>query len=177
LADGLSDAAQHYQDRGATTAQALTRALHDSGPPATVAAEIADVLAAATARRVALALLLTGPLVGTLWLWFLVPGRPPATLLLTQPAITALLVVSAGCAALTVLATRTRWRPARWTPPRVAAASCAAAAGSDILLLLLAFTTFANGELGVIGAAALAASLTRLMLTQRVALRDLPASP
>lgn len=178
LADGLSDAVQHYQDRGVATTQSVARALHDSGPAATVAAEIADLLAAATARRTALTLLLTGPLVGTLWLWFLAPGQPPAALLLTQPAITAFVMASAACAALTILATRTRRHPGRWTPARIAAASCAAAGGGDILLLFLAFPLLAaSAHLGLIGAAAVAASLTRLTLTQRVALRDLPASP
>jgi hypothetical protein len=67
LRDGLLDAFAARLAGGATPAQAVAAATGEFGEPAAVAGGFASELAAATARRVALALASTGPLIGLLW--------------------------------------------------------------------------------------------------------------
>ena len=105
IADGLDDTVQHYLDSGETQQQAVARAIEDSGPAPVVAGAITDMLAFTHARFTAITLLLTGPIVGVLWLLNLALGRPPTALLIEQPAVGLLVLIAALFGGLTVLAT------------------------------------------------------------------------
>ena len=162
---------------GLTCEQATTRAIGDSGPASVVARAISDALADGQARLTAAALLVSGPLLGLLWLATLVPGQWPSALLLHRPEIGLLVVTTAVFGGLTVMkgCPAVRWlalpRPA---PTRSAAIACASATVCDICLLLSAAALLAgNASLGITGALAGTASLIRLALSQHVARRDL----
>jgi hypothetical protein len=179
LAHGLDDAAAHYRGLGVDPETAAARAIRDCGPPAVVAAEFTDMLATGQARRTALALLLTGPFVGLLWLMTLTPERSPDALLLRVP-ILGFLVTSAITAALLALAATgpaIRWLPDRLRAPcKATAAACAAAAGADVVVLT--FATWSaleqpSATRWLPGLIAAAASLLRFGLTQRIVLRAL----
>ena len=148
-----------------------------------VALDFADLLATGQARRTARTLLLTGPVIGVLWLLTLAPGQGPSALLLHTPAL-GLLVVSALVAALLALVPGGpggRVLPhLRLAPCQAAAAACAAAAVCDIVVLVTATLSALEQHLTTRwapGLIAVAASLLRLTLTQRVARRDLLRSP
>ena len=179
LADGLDDAAAHYRGLGLDAETSAAHAVRDCGPPAVVAAEFTDMLAREQARRTALALLLTGPFIGLLWLMTLTPERGPDALLLRVP-ILGFLVASAVTAALLALAATgptIRWLPDRLRAPcKATAAACAAAAAADVVVLT--FATWSaleqpSATRWLPGLIATAASLLRFGLTQRVVLRDL----
>lgn len=179
LADGLQDAAEHYCSRGMAPAAAAARAVRDCGPAPLIASEFAAMLATGHARRTAFVLLATGPGVGVLWLMTLVPGQSPDALLLQYPVLGMLVLASVICALLTMLTTgpAIRWLPQMPLAPwRIAAAACAAAALGDLLLLLIAAQAALGAAPDVAWIPALiacATSLLRLVLTQRVARRDL----
>ena len=188
LADGLADAAAHYRRLGINPDTAAVRAVHDCGPPSVVAAEFTTMLATAQARRTSLALLLTGPPVGILWLATLTPGQSPQALLLRIPLLGLLVVAATAASVLTLAATgpAIRWMPAPITssaPHRATAVACAAAAVSDIAVIAFAIWSAIEQPSGVRwmpGLIAAVASLLRFTLTQRIALRDLtriPATP
>ena len=135
------------------------------------------MLAAAQARRTAITLLLTGPVVGLLWLITLVPGQPPSALLLDRPGIGVLVLIAASFAGLTVVATSS----APWRLPlpaisavRTAAVACAAATVCDVALLTAALADPVRPGWPLAGAGVV--SVLRLALTQRVARRDLAAA-
>jgi len=182
LRAGLADAADAHRSAGLSPAQAARAAIAEFGRPDQVARGFRAELAAAQARRTALALLATGPLIGVLWAgaglashigvppweWAGVPaGARPATHLALVVLLTAI-----GSALFTVAATG---RLTRWLPARPAASAALAASGTaamDITLLTLLATLAAStpGRLAALPvAAAAAASLTRLTLTARAA--------
>ena len=68
LCDGLLEALETHQGRGCSQAEATAAAMADFGDPGTVAAAFGPELGAVQARRVALGLLATGPLVGLAWI-------------------------------------------------------------------------------------------------------------
>jgi hypothetical protein len=179
LADGLDDAVAHYRVLGMNPDTAAARAVRDCGPPSVVAAEFTTVLATGQARRIALALLLTGPLIGLLWLMTLAPGQGPQALLLRVPLLVVLVVVAVAAGVLTMAATgpAIRWLPELGRAPRRATATaCAAAAVSDIAVITFAIWSALEEPSDVRwmpGLIAVAASLLRFTLTQRIALRDL----
>jgi hypothetical protein len=147
-----------------------------------VALDFADLLATGQARRTARTLLLTGPVIGVLWLLTLAPGQAPNALLLRIPAL-GLVVVSGLVAALLALVPGGpggHLRHLRLAPCRAAAAACAAAAVCDIVVLVTATLSALEQHLTTRwapGLIAVTASLLRLTLTQRVARRDLLRSP
>lgn len=67
LRDGLLEAQECYRAAGLADEEAVAAALAEFGEPATVAAAFAPELATRDARRVTLALLRSGPLVGLTW--------------------------------------------------------------------------------------------------------------
>jgi hypothetical protein len=179
LADGLSDAVQHYVDLGMTCEQATIRVIDDSGPVSVVARAARDVLADGQARLTAVALLLSGPVIGLLWLRTLVPGQWPSALLLRHPPIAVLVVTTIAFGALAVLEgspTLSSLGMPHGTPAHYAATACASAALCDLYLLMsAAFLLTDRADLGVTGLLAGTASLVRLALVQRIARRDLAA--
>src|SRR5450755_1014937 len=68
LRSGLLDAADAHRSAGLPPAQATRAAIREFGSPARVAEGFRAEIAAGQARRVAVALLVTGPLVGLLWI-------------------------------------------------------------------------------------------------------------
>ena len=182
LADGLDDAISDYRTQGLSIDEAATRAVSESGPPSMIADAYTDVLSAGHARRTVLTLLVSGPLIGVVWLAALIPGRPPTMLLAQIPPLGPVIFSSIVLSVLTLLVTgparlRPNWAPRR--PPRLAAFACACACLGDLLMLSTAVITAVTlpSDLGypLIGAVTL--SLTRLAITQRVARRDIAYAP
>jgi hypothetical protein len=186
LRDGLHEGLAAQQARGLAPVLAALATLAEFGDPGQVARAFAPELAAAHARRVALALARTGPLLGALWVtallasplskpltahpvapwrWPWLPG-PWAVL----PFLGLVLLIGIPAAVLAVAATG---RPSRWLPtgPRFAPAAAAAAAlaGMTVDLTLLGMLSaqalIAPGQLaGAPAFLAASASLTRLAL-------------
>ena len=193
LRDGLVEATHARLAGGASQAQAAAAAVTEFGDPATVAAAFTPELAAATARRVALTLIATGPLVGGLWLSVLAPSglatpaaAPPWQWPIIQaggwPARLLLAVIAAAILAawLTVAATGqlTRWLPAR---PRLAPTTATfAAAGTglvDVSLLTTGALAIPHAAAWPPVAVAATASLIRCCLASRAARRCLATRP
>jgi hypothetical protein len=192
-ADAAADAATaDAATADAATADAATAtAIEEFGDPGLIAAAFGPGLALGQARRVALALLVTGPLVGLLWAtaatashigsrqvppWHWV-GALPGSLMVFPLA--AAIAIAVWTALFTIAATgrATRWLPDR---PRLAPGAAAVAgfgaAGADVALfvLLASQLTVAPGRLAAAPAAAAAlASATRLFLAGRAACRCL----
>jgi hypothetical protein len=188
LRSGLLDAAEARRSAGLPATEASLAAIREFGEPAEVAAGFRDELAAGQARRVAAALLVTGPLVGLLWvatamashlgIHLALPWRRtglPAGLGLGIRLV-AVAVGITGLAAILGIATTgrlTRWLPARpRRAPTAAAVAGFGAVGADGLGLLLLAAQLATvpGRLSPVPAAAAAtASLARLLLARRAA--------
>jgi hypothetical protein len=184
LHDGLLEAAHLHQARGRTPAQAATAATTEFGDPVALAAAFAPELAALHARRTALALIRSGPLVGLLWATALVsshlasqPVHPAPPWQWPHPPTALWIVFSLLALALLVgipaglLAVGSTGRLGRWLPNRPHLAPTATAtiaiAGITIDLTLLgmltAWTIIAPGRLAWTPAIlAAAASLLRL---------------
>jgi hypothetical protein len=179
LHDGLLEAADAHQARGLPPAQAAAEATTEFGDPGALAAAFAPELAAAHARRTAMALIRSGPLVGLLWVTALatshlatLPGppwqwpHPPTGLWVVFPLVALAVLVGVPAGLLAVAATG---RLGRWLPNRLAptAAATIAIAGITIDLTLLgmltAWTIIAPGRLAWTPVIlAVAASLLRL---------------
>jgi hypothetical protein len=194
LRGGLLDAVDAYRDAGldpADMADAAAAAIGEFGDPGRIAAAFGPGLALSQARRVALTLLVTGPLVGLLWgtaatashigsrhvpPWHWV-GALPGSLMVFPLA--AAIAIAVWTALFTIAATgrATRWLPdrPRLAPGTAAVAGFGAAAADVALFVLLASQlTVAPGALAAApAAAAAAASATRLFLAGRAARRCL----
>jgi hypothetical protein len=188
LHTGLLDAIDTHRSAGLTADAASKAAIAEFGDPRQVADAFRPHLAMIQARRVALALVATGPPIGLLWItaalashiairhgppwqW---PGAPPLSPAFF-PVIGAALMITVWSALATVAATG---RLARWLPasPRLAAATAAtaglgaAAADLTIFALLASKLTSAPGTLDPLPIViAAAASLTRLVMARRAA--------
>jgi hypothetical protein len=172
LRSGLLDAADAHRSAGVPPAEAALAAVREFGDPAEVAAGFRAELAASQARRVAVTLLATGPLVGLLWaatalashlgpLWQWT-GPPPGPRV--GMSLLAVAVGVTGLAALLGIATSgrlTRWLPARpRRAPTAAAVAGFGAVGADGLglVLLVAQLAAAPGKLSPVPAAVAAAA-------------------
>jgi hypothetical protein len=189
---GLLDAADAYHAAGLSPVQAAGRAVAEFGDPAEVAAAFRPEIAASQARRVVLIVLVTGPLVGLLWVataltsdlgirfappwhWTGVPPELLAGLCLVAVAV----AVTAWAIVVGIVTTGrlTRWlviRPRR--APTAAAIAGFGAVGADALglALLAAELIAAPGRLSpLLAAAATAASIARIVLARRGAQRCL----
>jgi hypothetical protein len=188
LRDGLLEALETHRARGCSQAEATAAVITEFGDPDTVAAAFGPELAVVQARRVAVGLLVTGPLVGLAWIVaVLVNALPPwrHQLIgpwLALPAVGVALAVAGPALGLTVAATGRLGRrlgrvAARATLPPTAAAVAALAAVLADLTLLGIITGHALTSPGsyvwapVIVAAS--ASLTRVTLAGRAAHRCL----
>jgi HAAS len=188
LRSGLLDAADAHRSAGLPPDQAALAAIAEFGETAQVAAGFGAEIAAGQARRVAASLLVTGPLVGLLWIATAtashlrigpVPGWHQAG---TFPGLGVGIYLVAAAAAITawgaVLGIAATGRLTRWLPPRPRRAPTAAAvAGLGAvcadglgLVLLAAGLAAMPGRLSLLpAAAAAAASLARLLLASRAA--------
>jgi HAAS domain-containing protein len=188
LRSGLLDAADAHRSAGLPPAEAALAAIAEFGDPGQVADGFRAEVAAGQARRVAVSLLVTGPLVGLLWI-----ATAAASHLRAGPALGGLwagpfpgigvgiylVAVAAGVtawAALVGIAATgrlTRWLPARprRAPTAAAIAGCGAVCADGLgLALLAAGLATIPGRLALLpAAAAAAASLARLLLASRAA--------
>ena len=191
LRDGLLEAERAYRAAGVSGERAAAAAVADFGEPGTVAAAFAPELAARDARRVALALLRTGPLIGLMWgLAALASGMavghappwrwPVPGIHLAFPLIAAAIATSGIAGALTIAATGrlSARRHLTRRPARLASTAATTIAASaltcDLALLALLITSAANasGSLAWLPATVAAtASLTRLALAARAGRR------
>jgi hypothetical protein len=189
LRSGLLDAADAHRCAGLATATAAEAAIGEFGDPRHVAATFRPELTLTQARRLALTLAATGPLIGLLWAvaalasdagirpapwqWFTAPPVPLAAAAFLVAALTAL-------ATLAATGRLTRWLPGH---PRAAAATAAtgaySAAAADLAIFALLASQLASApghfDPAPVTAAAIA-SLTRLTLAPRAARRCLAAS-
>jgi hypothetical protein len=194
LRAGLLDAVDAYHCTGLGPRAAAQAAADEFGDPATVAAALRPGLAASHARRVAITLLATGPLVVVVWMgaaigshlgardappWQWAGAAPAWRILLPLAAAAFLVGVSMAAAALAATGRLTRWladRP-RLAPTSAAVAGFACAVFDVILLLLLAHQLArASGTLDTTPVAlAATASTIRLVLARRTARQCLAA--
>jgi hypothetical protein len=186
LRSGLCDTADAYRGAGLSQAQAAGQAVAEFGDPAEVAAAFRPEIAARQARRLVLIVLVTGPLVGLLWvatgltsqlgIRFAPPwhwtGVPPVLL-----AGLCLVAVTVGVTAWAVfVGIATTGRLTRWlaTRPRQAPTAAAiagfSAVGADALglALLAAELVAAPGRLSpLLASAAVVASVARIVFARR----------
>jgi hypothetical protein len=188
LRDGLLEALETHQRRGCSQAEATAAAIAEFGDPDTVAAAFGPEIGAVQARRVALGLLVTGPLVGLAWIAAVaVNALPPWRHQLIGPwlalPVVGLALAAAGPAlGLTVAATgRLGRRLGRVVhqstlPPTAAAVAALAAVVADLTLLgIITGHTLTSPGSQVWAPVVLAASasLTRATLAGRAARRCL----
>jgi hypothetical protein len=192
LRSGLLDAIEARRCAGLPARSATEAAISEFGDPRQVARSLRPHLAMTEARRTALTLAATGPVVGLLWTlaalashvairhappWHWA-GAPPLSPAAFPAAGTAtLIVVTATLATIAVTGPLTRWLPAS---PRTAAATAATAgigaAVADLAILALLASQLASAPATLAPfpvAAAAAASVTRLTLARRAAGRCL----
>jgi hypothetical protein len=192
LRAGLLDAADSRERCGLPAGQAAEAAIAEFGDPQQVADGFLPEIAASHARRVAVLLLVTGPLVGLLWI-----GTAAASHLaihlesLWHPAglngilgwgtqlVAVAAAVTAWAAVLGIAATGrlTRWLPVRprRAPTVVAVAGFGAISADALGLVMVAVVlAIAPGRLAIVPACiAVVASLGRLLLARRTASRCL----
>jgi hypothetical protein len=188
LRDGLLEALEAHQVHGYSQAEATEAAIAEFGDPATVAAAFGPELGAVQARRVALGLLVTGPLIGLAWIAAVaINALPPWRHQLTGPWLALPLVgVALAVAGLALgLTVTTTGRLSRrlglvihraTLPPTAAAVAALAAVVADLTLLGI-ITGHALTSPGWPGWApvvlATSASLTRVTVAGRAARRCL----
>ena len=183
---GLLDAADAHRRAGLPAGAAAAAAVTEFGDPRVVAAAFRPELAIRRARRVALALVTSGPLIGLLWAgaaaashmavrhappwqW---AGAPPGSLAAFPLALTAVLVaIWAGLFTVAATGPLTRWLPESPGLVATTAAVCgfaAMAADTAVFALLAGKLASSPGALAPLPVtAAAAASLTRLTLAGR----------
>jgi HAAS domain-containing protein len=190
LRDGLMEALETHRARGCSQAQATAAVITEFGDPHTVAAAFGPELCAVQARRVALGLLVTGPLVGLAWITAVVLNALPPwrhQLIgpwLALPLVGLALAVAGPALGLTVAATgRLGRRLGRVVDratllPTAAAVAALAAVVADLTLLGIitghALTSPGSYVWAPVIVAA-SASLTRVLLAGRAARRCLAA--
>jgi hypothetical protein len=188
LRDGLLEALETHQARGCSQAEATAAAIAEFGDPATISAAFGPELGAVQARRVAVGLLVTGPLVGLTWIAAMeVNALPPwrHQLIgpwLALPLVGLALAVAGPALGLTVAATgRLGRRLSRVVhratlAPTAAAVAALAAVVADLTLLGIisghALTSPGSYVWAPVIVAA-SASLTRVTLAGRAARRCL----
>jgi hypothetical protein len=188
LRDGLMEALETHHARGCSPQEATVAAIAEFGDPDTVAAAFGPELGAVQARRVAVGLLVTGPLVGLTWIAAVVVNNLPPwrhQLIgpwLALPLVGLALAVAGPALGLTVAATgRLGRRLSRVVdratlPPTAAAVATLAAVVADLTLLgIIAGHTLTSPGSYVWAPVIVAAgaSLTRVTLAGRAARRCL----
>jgi hypothetical protein len=189
LAAGLADAAGAHRRAGLGPAPAARAAIGEFGRPDQVAGGFRAELSDAAARRTALALLATGPLIGALWaaaalashlgahlaLPWQWPSMPAGARLASHVAVVALATaITSALATVAGTGRLTRWLPARPLASARLAAGGTAAMDLTLLTVLGAQAASTPGRLAALPVAvpvalAAAASLTRLTLATRAA--------
>jgi hypothetical protein len=188
LRSGLLDALDAHRQDGLADDAAAAAATAEFGEPRVIAATFRPELAARLARRCALTLAITGPVVGLLWTVAAVASHirirhalpweaaaPSGSTAVVRLLLVALLVTVLG--ALVTIAVTGRLAVRRAGPqvaPAAAALSGYAAVAVDVAIFTLLASQLAcapGGLAPVPVAAAAAASVARLVLAWRAALR------
>ena len=110
LRSGLLDATDAHRSAGLPPAQATMTAIREFGDPVQVAVGFRAEIAAGLARRVAVTLLVTGPLVGLLWIATAaashlgIPLAPPWEWAGLSPGLSLSIYLVAGAAGITAWA-------------------------------------------------------------------------
>jgi hypothetical protein len=178
LRDGLDEAVADHARDGLAPEQAADAAIDGFGTPAEVAAAFAGELAVAYARRTLAWFVVTGPLVGIWWLLLLRPHPWRTSVVALLAAIPVLPLI--GVAVATAMGTfATTGRLMRWLPEATPRRALLATVAVAVLALicdaaLIASYAWSAAPAGLIGAVAIAASLTRMAcsaVTVRHALR------
>lgn len=194
LRSGLLDAADAYRAAGVPPGEAAAAATAEFGDSRQIAAGFGPELAARQARRLALTLITSGPLVGLLWAAAATASRVgirhappwqwrgmPPTSLIAVPLFGAVLLTFVCAALITLAATGplTRWlHISPRTGPATAAIAGFAAATADVAVFILLASKLASAPAALAPAPVLAAataSLARLTLARRAARRCLTA--
>lgn len=181
LRDGLNDAITHYRDQGLASKAAVTRAVVESGPAEVVAAAYTELIRMRQARRTAFALLVSGPVIGLIWLITLAPGQTPDALLVRVPPLGLLVLIAATSAAITLASTgsQQRWfASGARLPHRAAYTACLTTVFCDLTMLTVAAFQWMGSPFGQQLALILPAlaSSARLGLAQRAARHHLSAA-
>jgi hypothetical protein len=176
LRDGLLETIEAHRAQGRSLRDATAAAIAEFGDPPTVAAAFGPELGAVQARRVALGLLATGPLVGLTWIVAAaINALPPWRHQLTGPwlalpLVGLALVIACPALGLTVAATGRLGRQLGHRaalPSTAAAVAGLAAVAADLTLLAIigghALTSPGSHVWSPVGLAA-GASLTRVAL-------------
>jgi hypothetical protein len=175
IGDGLADTVDRHRSHGATPDQAARAAVAEFGSPRELAAQFATELAGATAHRVGLALICTGPVVGLVWLAaFIARGGgldwrgDVFAMLSTIPSYTVVLALVMPAA---LLATAGGGASSRRLPvgPRLAAAAASFAAvgcvaGDATLITGLVLSTAHSADASWLAVTAVLVSGVRLTL-------------
>ncbi len=152
---GLLDAAETHRQVGLSPSAAARAATGEFGDPTQIAAAFRAELTTVSARRIALILLASAPLIALAWAGaavgshlsarYVLPWQSPSAapawhIALPVAAIALVVGVCAAVAAVAATGRLTRWFPdcARFAPASTIAAGIAAAALDVILLVLLA---------------------------------------
>lgn len=194
LRSGLLDATDAHRSAGLSADAATEAAITEFGDPRQVADAFRPHLATKQARRVALTLIPTGPLIGLLWAlaaaashiairqappwqWAGAPPGSPEAFPLALAAV--MIAIWAGLISIAAAGPLTRWLPGR---PRLApttAAICGLGAMAADVALLAVLASKLISEPGALApvpvTAAALASLTRLTLARHAASRCLAA--
>lgn len=188
LRDGLLEALETHQAQGCSQTEATAAMIAEFGDPHTVAAAFGPELGAVQARRVAVGLLATGPLVGLAWIAAVVVNALPPwrhQLIgpwLALPLVGLALAVAGPALGLTVAATgRLGRRLSRVVhratlPPTAAAVAALAAVVADLTLLGILTGHTLTSPASYVWApviVAAGASLARVTLAGRAARRCL----
>jgi hypothetical protein len=192
LGSGLLDAAAAHRSAGLPPARADFAAIREFGDPGQVAAGFVAEIATRQARRAAVALLASGPLVGLLWVATArashlgIPADPIARWADLPPglrigaalvAIAAVVTALTACLGIAVTGRLTRWlRPSPVRAPTAAAAAGVGAVSAEMigLALLAAQAASTPGRLpAALAGAAAAAGLSRLLLARHSARQSL----
>jgi hypothetical protein len=154
ISDGLACAVQDQRDRGASPAAAAHRAVAEFGDPRALAAAFVRQLGPAVAHRAGLALIITGPFVGSAWVAAV--GFPAGVVMILAITVPAAILASTGAG-----------RPSRHlrVPARVVTAAALVATIGCVaadLSLLVAVSLDHLWSLGGVVAPAVALSTVRL---------------
>lgn len=176
LRSGLMDAMDAHLSAGLPHAEAAQAAILEFGDPVQVASGFRPEIAARLARRVSVAVLVTGPLVGALWLATAAASQLAPSVQLAGIPLVAAAAGATAWSAVAVIATTgrpSRWLPVRprWAPTAAAIAGFSAVTADALGLVLLGVqASVSPAHLApVLAAAGAAASLIRILLARRAA--------
>lgn len=179
ISDGLLESVASYRERGLPEAEAARAAIAEFGAPGTIAVAFQRELGARQARRSALTLMTSGPIVGLAWvIGMVLSSLPPARHHLSGPwwalplVGVAIVIGIPGLIATIVATGRTGLRlalPADLPAKAMSIASAAVVAADGTMLTIAAlYLAMTSASPLLLLAPAIVASLVRICLASRV---------